>query len=415
MTTYIAQTENLIINDTDKLVYEYCDISGKPIFKSIEVDKSQDVIKLNLYRVNRKTDEITQGKIKILELNGWKSLTELPNHFKKVYGRTEYYGLHSKSLKRLIKSIGYKYKDLEKIKISKSGSTRFNVKSITFLWQDLEPILRKMNSETSSNDRNVKQYINNELSKLSSKFTKQPRNLNYGDLERFMERYDAFDRVTDSDIASISELLDLLPKNKISVTSNFIKTKDKINIAFFEDILEKFKKLKTSTSDNEKDWQDFFEKKSWIFSHLFPYDVILRQREAYVGGKTFENKDGKVVDFLYQNGFKDNYALLEIKTHKKDLLKNSPYRGTDVFATSEELSGGINQCLDQKDNFIKEFGKEFKPIDPKCILVIGLRSKLKTEQIKCFELLRANQKNVEIVTFDELENKIEGLLKVLST
>src|SRR5690606_16771291 len=187
-------------------------------------------------------------------------LTELPTHFKKVYGRTKYYGLHSKSLKRLIKSIGYKYKDLEKIKISKTGSTRFNVKSITFLWQDLEPILRKMNSETTSNERNVKQYINNELSKLSNKFTKQPRNLNYGDLERFMERYDAFDRVTDSDIASISELLDLLPKNKISVTSNFIKTKDKINIAFFEDILEKFKKLKTSTSDNEKDWQDFFER-----------------------------------------------------------------------------------------------------------------------------------------------------------
>lgn len=415
MTTYTAQAENLVLNDANKIVYEYCDISGKTIFKTIEIDKSQDIIKLYLYRVNRKTDEITQGKIKILELNGWGSLTELPSHFKKVYGRTEYYGLHSKSLKRLIKSIGYKYKDLERIKISKTGSTRFNVKSITFLWQDLEPILKKMNSETSSNERNLKQYINNELSKLSNKFTKQTRNLNYGDLERFMERFDAFDRVTDSDIASISDLLDLLPKNKISVTSNFIKTKDKINIAFFEDILEKFKKLKSSTSDNEKDWQDFFEKNSWIFSHLFPYDVILRQREAYVGGKTFENKDGKVVDFLYQNGFKDNYALLEIKTHKKDLLKGSPYRGTDVFATSEDLSGGVNQCLDQKDNFIKEFGKEFKLIDPKCILVIGLRSKLKMEQIKSFELLRANQKNVEIVTFDELENKIEGLLKVLST
>jgi hypothetical protein len=81
---------------------------------------------------------------------------------------------------------------------------------------------------------------------------------------------------------------------------------------------------------------------------------------------------------------------------------------------SEDLSGGINQCLDQKDNFLKEFGKEFKPSDPKCILVIGMRNKLKTEQIKCFELIRGNQKNVDIVTFDELENKIAGLLKVLT-
>lgn len=243
--TYTPQIENLTINEPNKLVYEYCDISGNPIFKSIEIDKTKDIIKLNLYRVNRKTDEITQGKIKTLELVGWSSLPELPSHFKKNYNRIEYYGLHSKAVKRLIKSISYKYKDLEKIKISRNGSTRFNVKSITFLWDDLESILKKLSSETNSNERNIKQYINNELSKLSKKFTKQPRNLNYGDLERFMNRYDTFDKITDSDIASISGLLDLLPKNKISVTANFIKTKDKINIAFFEDILEKFKKLKT--------------------------------------------------------------------------------------------------------------------------------------------------------------------------
>lgn len=410
----IPQKENLTINNDEKLLYEYIDINGKATFKSIEVDKKREIIVLNLYRVNRKTDEITIGKIKKIEFIGWHSLSELPSYFKKIYGRTEYYGLHSKSIKRLIKSVNYKFRSLERIVINKSGSTRFNIKTITFLWSDLEPILKKLNSETNSNEKNVKQYINNELSKLTNKFIKEPRQLYYGDLERFMSRYDSFDKITESDISSISNLLSLLPKNKISVTSNFIKTKDRINIAFFEDILDKFKTLKNSKSDNEKDWQDFFEKNAWIFSHLFPYDVILREREAYVGGKTFENKDGKVVDFLYQNGFRDNYALLEIKTHKKDLLKNSPYRGTDVFASSDDLSGGINQCLDQKDNFLKEFGKEFKPIDPKCVLVIGLRSKLKSEQIKCFELLRANQKNVEIVTFDELENKIEGLLKVLN-
>lgn len=412
--TYIPQKENITVNTSDKIVYEYCDITGKPIFKAIEIDKNSDKIILNLYRVNRKNDDITIGKLKKLEFIGWDNLPGLPSHFKKVYSRIEYYGLHSKSLKRLLRTVSYKFKELEKITISKSGSTRFNKKSITFLWTDLEPILKKLSSETNSNEKNIKLFLNNELSTLTPKFTKEPRNLYYGDLERFMSRYDTFDKITDSDVASISNLISLLPKNKISVTSNFIKSKDKINIAFFEDILEQFKKLKSVSSDNEKDWQNFFEKNAWIFSHLFPYDVILREREAYVGGKTFENKDGKIVDFLYQNGFKDNYALIEIKTHKKDLLKNTVYRGTDVFPMSDDLSGGINQCLDQKDNFLKEFGKEFKPVDPKCILVIGLRNKLKPEQIKCFELIRANQKNVDIVTFDELENKIDGLLKVLS-
>lgn len=413
--TYIPQVENLTINDTNKLVYEYCDIKGIPIFKSMEIDSFKGVIKLNLYRANKKTDEIYQGKIKNLEFIGWRDLVEIPTYFKKKYASIEYYGLHSKALKRLVKSISYKFSELEKIRIEKTGSTRFNKKSITFLWSDLEPILKKLNSEIASNEKNIKHCINNELSKLSSKFVRQQRNLNYGDLGRFMERYNSFERVSDNDMESISELLDLLPKNKISITSNFIKTKNKINFAFFEDILENFKRLKNSSSDNEKNWQDFFEKNAWIFSHLFPYDVILREREAYVGGKTFANKDGKIVDFLYQNGFKDNYALIEIKTHKKDLLKKIPYRGSDVFASSDDLSGGINQCLDQKDNFIKDFGKDLKPIDPKCILLIGLRSKLKDEQLKCFELLRNNQKNVDIVTFDELENKIKGLLEVLSS
>ena len=412
--TYIPQKENITVNDAIKLVYEYCDVTGKPIFKAIEIDKISDRIVLNLYRVNRKTDDITTGKLKKIEFIGWTNLPDLPSHFKKVYAREEYYGLHSKSLKRLLRTLNFKFRELEKITISKSGSSRFNKKSITFLWSELEPILKNLNRETASNEKNTKLYVNNELASLTSKFVKEPRHLYYGDLERFMSRYDSFDKITDSDVAAISNLLTLLPKNKISVTSNFIKTKDKINIAFLEDILEQFKKLKSVASDNEKDWQDFFENNAWIFSHLFPYDVILREREAYVGGKTFENKDGKIVDFLYQNGFKDNYALIEIKTHKKDLLKNGAYRGTDVFAMSEDLSGGINQCLDQKDNFLKEFGKEFKPVEPKCILVIGLRSKLKPEQVKSFELLRANQKNVDIVTFDELENKIEGLLKVLS-
>ena len=132
----------------------------------------------------------------------------------------------------------------------------------------------------------------------------------------------------------------------------------------------------SSKVDNEKQWQKFFGTNSWILNHLFPFEVILRKQEAYVGGKTFENEDGRIVDFLFQNGFQDNYALLEIKTHKKSLLKKSPYRKPDVFSYSDDLSGGISQCLDQKDVFLKDFGKELKVIEPKAILVIGLKDNL---------------------------------------
>jgi len=151
-----------------------------------------------------------------------------------------------------------------------------------------------------------------------------------------------------------------------------------------------------------------------MLTHLFPYQVILKKGKAYVGGKTIENEEGRIVDFLFENNLNDNFALLEIKTHRKDLLKGSTYRKPDVFSSSDELSGGINQCLDQKDTFLKDFGKDKKSYDPKCILVIGLKSSLGKHQAKCFELLRANQKNVDIVTFDELLHKLEGLHKVIT-
>ena len=410
----MPQVENISLENEERTIYHYYNAASEAIFKTVEIIKSERKILIYPYSVDKRTDIVTTRKLKVIEFVGWLNLNELPKDFQKIYGRTVSYGIYSSRLKRIFKFISYKFKDFDRLIITKESSTKFNKRSIVIKWSDLEKILNSLFKEVNSNNRNVKNLINNELARLTPKIEKNPRNLYYGDLERFMNKFDSFDKITDSDINSLSKLIELLPKNKISVTQNFIKTKEKINLAYFEDILSEFKKLDATPNDNEKKWQEFFEKNSWIFSHLFPFEVILRQREAYVGGKTFENKDGKVVDFLYQNGFKDNFALLEIKTHKKDLLKKTPYRGSDVFSMSDDLSGGINQCLDQKDVFLKDFGKAEKIIDPKCILVIGKRSDLTASQVKCFELIRGNQKNVDIVTFDELEKKIQGLLNVIA-
>ncbi len=408
------QKENVFLDNPTKTVIKYYNAQGEPIFKAKEILKTQNKVIIYPYYVNRRNDNITKPKIKKIEFNGWNNLEDLPNDFKKKYGQNTYYGIHSKPLKRILSFLTRKFNQFENLIITRNGRTRFSKKTITIKLDDLNEILNKVKKELNLNAKNEKNLINNELSKITNQVTKKPSNLYYGELAHFMSKYDSFEKIKDEDIDALSELISKLPKHKISVTSNFIKTKNKINTAFFEEILKEFKKLNSSPNDIEKSWQDFFEKNAWILSHLFPYDVILREREAYVGGKTIENKDGKVVDFLMQNGFKDNYALVEIKTHKKPLLKNNPYRGTDVFAMTDDLSGGINQVLDQKDNFIKDFGKELKPIDPKCILIIGKKSSLTENQRKSFELLRANQRSVDIVTFDELENKIKGLLNVIN-
>jgi hypothetical protein len=142
----------------------------------------------------------------------------------------------------------------------------------------------------------------------------------------------------------------------------------------------------------------------------------LNRDEAYVGGKTMDNKNGKFSDFLVKNSLSDNVSFLEIKTHKTRLLDKSAYRGDDVYSVTKDLSGCINQVLNQRDNFQKEFyvarGKSkenFETFNSKCVVLIGSINDLTEKQIYSFELFRSNSRDVEIITFDELQRKIESL------
>lgn len=411
METFKRNQENQTSENDIKIVFHYCDDEGKPIFKTKEIFKTQK--KIILYPFGVTGDEvqmIVTKRIKTIELRGWSDISTVPKDIKTI----PKYGLGTQRIKLFFQSVYPKFKELDKIVIGLNITNRFSDKTISLNWADLDKILKVISSEKRWYDGNRKTLINNSLSQITSKVKRQDVLLSAGQLDSFLSKFDSFEKVTKADIESLSKVMETAPPSKISITSNFIKTRDKINRVFIEDIIKNFEKLMSSKIDNEKQWQKFFGENSWILNHLFPFEVILRKQEAYVGGKTLENEDGRVVDFLFQNGFKDNFALLEIKTHKKDLLKKSPYRKPDVFAYSDELSGGISQCLDQKDVFMRDFGSKEKIINPKCILVVGLKNELDEHQSKCFELLRSNQKNVDILTFDELLAKLNGLLKVIS-
>jgi len=111
---------------------------------------------------------------------------------------------------------------------------------------------------------------------------------------------------------------------------------------------------------------------------------------------------------------------LEIKTHKTKLVENSPYRGEDVFSATKDLTGCIAQVLNQRDNFQKEFYQtkvkskgSFETFNSKCVVLIGNLKDLDENQKYSFELFRSNSRDVEIITFDELQSKIESLQKIM--
>lgn len=410
MPKYKPNEENITTDNATKTVFSYCDDMGKPIYKAKEIFKKEDKFIYYPYSVNPTDGSVKSKKIHTIELRGWKKQSDIPNDFK----ITSRYGLRSNRLRQFTQVLYSKFKEVEKLTIGININNRFSTKTVSINWADLLPILKKIGNEKRWYDKTRKLMINNEMANITTKLDKQKAYLNSGQLDAFLKKFDSFEKVSKADIESLSTVMETAPSSKISVTSNFIKTRDKINKVFIEDIIKNFERLMSSKNDNEKQWQTFFGKNSWILNHLFPFEVILRKQEAYVGGKTLENEDGRVVDFLFENGFQDNFALLEIKTHKKDLLKKSAYRKPDVFAYSDDLSGGISQCLDQKDVFLRDFGNKERIIDPKAILVIGLKSNLTDHQNKCFELLRSNQKNVDILTFDELLAKLKGLLEVVA-
>lgn len=410
MPKYKPNEENITIDNATKTVFSYCDDDGKPIHKAKELFKKENTFIYYPYSVNPTDGSVKSKKIHTIELKGWSKQSDIPNDFK----ITSRYGLRSNRIRQFTQVLYSKFKEVEKLTIGININNRFSTKTVSLNWSDLLPILKKIGNEKRWYDGTRKLMISNEMAVITTKLEKQKAYLNAGQLDAFLKKFDSFEKVSKADIESLSTVMETAPPSKISVTSNFIKTRDKINKIFIEDIIKNFERLMSAKNDNEKQWQTFFGKNSWILNHLFPFEVILRKQEAYVGGKTLENEDGRVVDFLFENGFQDNFALLEIKTHKKDLLKRTAYRKPDVFAYSDDLSGGISQCLDQKDVFLRDFGSKERIIDPKAILVIGMKSKLDEHQNKCFELLRSNQKNVDILTFDELLAKLKGLLEVVA-
>jgi hypothetical protein len=235
----------------------------------------------------------------------------------------------------------------------------------------------------------------------------------------------SIEEFSDADKKAIRDLFDKLSFGTDFLTKEALaKTKEIIDTKYIQETLKKYKELmliKTNGENLEKHWQVFLRDNSWIFSSIFAQPVILCQREAYVGGKTIDNTNGKFNDFLIKNSLSDNISFLEIKTHKTKLMDRVAYRGVDVYSATKDLTGCIVQVLNQRDNFQKEFyalkGKskqDFETFNSKCVFLIGSTNDLNENQKYSFELYRSNSRDVEILTFNELQTKIESMQKVMT-
>ena len=171
----------------------------------------------------------------------------------------------------------------------------------------------------------------------------------------------------------------------------------------------------------ESDWQDFFNENPFILSLAFGYPVIKVRDQASVGGRKLTGGGEKITDFLVKNSLTDNTAIFEIKTPQTPILNKTPFRD-GVYTPSSDLSGSINQALDQKYQFQKQVAQikensRIYDIETYAVhgcLVIG-QTPDGEEQRKSFELFRRNSKDIDVVTFDELLENLRQLNTFLRT
>ena len=292
----------------------------------------------------------------------------------------------------------------------------FNADDIERLYQRIKPFRDQQSEELKALTKNVFAEV------FPTKVRKETSRYYAGQLTRLIENKDVKpNQLSPNDIQAISGLLiSLSPEHNFIKYGKYIATKEKFDVVSIESTLKKYKKLIARKNDSKKleeDWHQFFKKYSWILSQMFASPMVLFKDKAYLGGKDINNQKGKIADFIYKNSFSRSVAVIEIKTHKTPLMIKRPYRKPDVFSVSKELTGAINQTLDQKDTLQKDYhsvskNSDVESLNPACIVLAGQISSLEKNHIKSFELFRNNSKDAVIVTYDELLKRIETILEI---
>lgn len=218
-------------------------------------------------------------------------------------------------------------------------------------------------------------------------------------------------------------ILNVLLKNNRSIAETkpetLIKLQNDIELVTLEVLIQRYEVM-MGQKLKEGQWQAFFNANPFVLSLAFGYPIIMVEEQASVGGRKLSGTGEKITDFLAKNSMTNNTALFEIKTPHTLLLSKNPYR-KGIFTPSRDLSGAINQALDQKYQFQKQVAQikeasrihDIESYSVHSCLIIG-KMPDDVEQQKSFELFRRNSKDVQIVTFDELLGKLRQLYGFLN-
>jgi hypothetical protein len=170
----------------------------------------------------------------------------------------------------------------------------------------------------------------------------------------------------------------------------------------------------------EAKWQAFFKANPFVLGIAFPYPMTLIQDQAHVGGATIRGDGESIADFLFGQRITGSLALIEIKRPSTPLVEAKAFRG-DLYAPHRDLVAAVAQVLDQRAQLIENFAAKSRTSDLRdkhvasvhCVVVAGTAPKEPAHK-RSLDLFRNASKDVAIVTFDELLDKLRHIHKFMS-
>ena len=429
---YIPSDEELIQFDTPPASAEEFRV------KILLLNGQDDFITIYPFNTFADQDEFLRpkyGKVTSITLDGFRLgiaetddeirelLDDLPSGFVKNFN----FGLGLLKEYRFIIDAVEELSECNEIVISKSSKTEMdqNAKIFTISYSDFDSSRKEMNQVTNraqATARTVKKVAC--FNRLAFRLGVEQRPLHLKDdvISRMVTRISGgAEKQQHSDK---TQALDLLLKDKSNISNaqpdKLVKLHNDIEIVTLERLIESYEEM-LGKKLNENRWQQLFNDNPFILNLAFGYPIIKVRDQASVGGRKLSGSGDKIADFLLKNSITNNAALFEIKTPQTKILNKTAYRD-GIFTPSLDLSGSINQVLDQKYQLQKDISRlkeatriyDIESYSIHCCLIIGQAPK-DVDQQKSFELFRRNSKDVEIITFDELLEKLKQLRNFLGS
>jgi hypothetical protein len=232
-------------------------------------------------------------------------------------------------------------------------------------------------------------------------------------------------------------LLEAIIRSDVSAPDVVALARRREVLAQFKTLLydgEVFADAKREANGPEKAWQRFLEDNPWIlgaglapeFLHSFDPSKL----EKTVRGSSVRGS-GKQADALLRTaGLLSALVLVEIKHHQTPLLNEKEYR-PECWRVSDEVAGGVSQCLQVAEAADRELGpaldvrnedgflvEQVAVVRPRTILVVGSleqfmqEDNIHRERYESFERFRRSLRAPEIITFDELHERAKLSLEL---